>query len=94
MTMTPDIRALNQDHNMAGGMASSLSSGDLMLESIVEMVNNLGNVPDYIRKLDGKRVAAEKSRDVQAKKIQDLEDEVERFVTKHLHSLNISKRLL
>jgi len=42
------------------------------------MVNVLGNIPDYIRKLGRKLIAAEKSRDARTKKIEYLEDEVKR----------------
>ncbi|KAF8813819.1 hypothetical protein BYT27DRAFT_6358101 [Phlegmacium glaucopus] len=72
-------------------MASKLESGELTPELIGSMVNVLGSIPDYIRKLSRKLVAAEKSRDARTKKIEYLEDEVKRSVMKSLHPLNISK---
>ena len=52
------------------------------------MVKVLSKVPDHIRKLDKKRIAAEKSLDARKNKVQYLEDEIKRLVTKSLHPLN------
>ena len=57
-------------------------------EMTPELIGNMLNViPDYIRKVDRKRIAAEKSLDVRNKKIEYLETEVKRSVTKSLYSL-------
>jgi archaellum component FlaC len=56
---------------------------------LIELVNV---IPDYIRKLDKRRIAAEKCLDARNKKIEYLEDEVKRFVMKHLHSLLLNGR--
>lgn len=58
-------------------------------ESTGDIFNVLGSISDYIRKLDRKRIAAEKSLDARNKKIEYLEDEVKRLM-KSLHSLNMS----
>jgi len=45
-----------------------------------ELIGNMLNViPDYIRKVDRKRIAAEKSLDARNKKIEYLENEVKRL---------------
>lgn len=54
------------------------------------MIKVLENTPDYVRKLDRKRIAAEKSLDVRNRKIEYLEDEVKRFVMKSLHLLTLN----
>ena len=69
-------------------MAYSFGSGEMTPELIENVVNVLSNIPDYIRKLDRKRIAAEKSLDARKNKVQYLEDEVKRLVTKSLHPLN------
>jgi len=56
-----------------------LGSGEMAPESIENIFNVLGSIPDYIRKLDRKRIAAEKSLDARNKKIEYLEDEVKRL---------------
>jgi hypothetical protein len=66
-------------------MAYSFGSGEITPELIENMVNVLSKIPDYIRKLDKKRIATEKSFDARKKY---LEDEVKRLVTKSLHPLN------
>jgi archaellum component FlaC len=60
-------------------------SGEITPELIGDMVKVLSKVPDYIRKLDRKRIATEKSLDARKNKIQYLEDEIKRLVTKSLH---------
>lgn len=60
-------------------LACPLSSGELTPESIGNMVDVLGTVPDYIRKSEKKRIMAEKGLDVRNKKIEYLEDEVKRL---------------
>lgn len=48
-------------------------------ELIGNMVYAFGNIPDYIRKIERKRIATEKSLDARKKKVQYLEDEGVRF---------------
>jgi hypothetical protein len=67
-------------------MANPFGSGEMTPELIENVVNVLSNIPDYIRKLDKKRISTEKSLDARKKKLQYLEDEVRRFVTKFLHT--------
>ena len=55
--------------------------GEITPELIEDMVKVLSKVPDYIRKLDKKRIATEKSLDARKKKVQYLEDEIKRIVT-------------
>lgn len=63
-------------------------SGEITPELIGDVVKVLIKIPDYIRKIDRKRIAAEKSLQARKNKVQYLEDEVIRFVTKSLHPLN------
>jgi len=58
-------------------MTCSFGSGKVTPELIENMVTNV--IPGYIRKLDRKRTAAEKSLDARNKKIAYLEDEVKRL---------------
>ena len=69
-------------------MAYPFGSEEMTPELIGNMVNVFSNVPDYIRKLDRKRIAAERSLEARNNKIQYLEDEVQRLVMKSLHPLN------
>jgi hypothetical protein len=56
-----------------------------------EMIGSMLNtIPDYFRKLDRNRIAAEKSLDVRNKKIEYLENEVKRSVIKSLCSLMLN----
>ena len=63
-------------------------SDEMTPELIENMVKVLSKVPDYIRKLDKKRIATEKSLDARKNKVQSLEDEIKRLVTKSLHPLH------
>ncbi|PPR05842.1 hypothetical protein CVT26_010122 [Gymnopilus dilepis] len=51
----------------------------LSAESIAKMVQRLQGVPDYVRKLERQKTAAEKSRDAKQTKIEHLEAEVARL---------------
>ncbi|KAJ3500606.1 hypothetical protein NLJ89_g9721 [Agrocybe chaxingu] len=51
---------------------------ELSADLIAKLVQPLGGIPAYIHKLERKKIAAEKSRDIKAAKIVDLEKEVER----------------
>lgn len=57
-------------------MAYPFGSGEVTPELIGNMLNA---IPEYIRKVDRKRIAAEKSLDVRNKKIEYLENEVKRL---------------
>lgn len=59
-----------------------MASHDLSLSSdtISGLLHALGGIPDYVRKLERQKIAADKSNDAKAKRIHDLEAEVERCV--------------
>jgi len=52
---------------------------ELTADSIQSMLHSFGGIPEYVRKLERKKIAAEKSRDAKATKIAHLEAEVERY---------------
>jgi len=52
---------------------------ELTADSIADMLTRLSNTPQLVRKLERRRIAAEKSRDAKASKIASLEAEVERY---------------
>jgi len=52
---------------------------ELTADSIQSMLHSFGGIPEYVRKLERKKIAAEKSRDAKATKITHLEAEVERY---------------
>jgi hypothetical protein len=54
-------------------------SGEITPELIENMVKVLNKLPDYIRKLDRKRIATEKSLEARKNKVQHLEDEIKRL---------------
>jgi len=54
-------------------------SGEITPELIEDMVKVLSKLPDYIRKLDRKRIATEKSLEARKNKVQYLEDEIKRL---------------
>lgn len=56
-------------------------SGEITAELIEDMVKVLSKVPDYIRKLDRKQIATEKSLNARKNRVQYLEDEIKRLVT-------------
>lgn len=56
-------------------------SGEITPELIEDMVKVLSKVPDYIRKLDRKQIATEKSLNARKNRVQYLEDEIKRLVT-------------
>ena len=69
--------------------------GEITPELIEDMVKVLSKVPDYIRKLDKKRIATEKSLDARKKKVQYLEDEIKRLVTKsRINPIDNAQRFL
>jgi hypothetical protein len=53
-------------------------SEELSADSVARKLESLNQLPEYIRKLERRKVAAEKSRDMKARKIADLEAEVAR----------------
>lgn len=53
---------------------------ELSADYVEETVKSLGGLPAYLRKLERRKIAAEKSRDAKANKIRALEAEVERYV--------------
>jgi len=71
----PDAGSSGSQETIGGEEIKELSS-----ESIEEMVRSLGSLPAYIRKLERRKIAAEKSRDAKTNKIKSLEAEVERYV--------------
>jgi hypothetical protein len=51
-------------------------------DAISTLLSALYGIPDYARKLERKKIAAEQSSDVKAKRIAELEAEVQRYVVK------------
>ncbi|CAA7261723.1 unnamed protein product [Cyclocybe aegerita] len=66
---------------------------ELSADLIAKLVQPLGDIPAYIRKLERKKVAAEKSRDIKAAKIVDLEKEVERLKAREKELENLVEML-
>lgn len=52
------------------------------------LLSALDMIPEYVRKLERKKIAAEKGSDAKAKRIAELEAEVEKYVLKQ-YFLNI-----
>lgn len=63
-----------------------LDSASLSVEKIASLISLVNTIPDYVRKLERKLVAAERSNHAKAKRISDLELDIERFVaTSNIH---------
>ena len=60
--------------------ACSETSDEFSADSVARKLQFFNELPDYIRKLERKKLAAERSRDAKGRKILDLEAEVERQV--------------
>lgn len=65
------IGPLNTDLN---GKGSELSA-----DAISALWSKLDGIPEYVRKLERKKIAAEKSSDAKAKRISELEAELRRY---------------
>jgi hypothetical protein len=63
---------------MSQETACSEISEELSADSVAKKLELFNRIPDYIRKLERRKVAAEMSRDAKARKIVHLESEVER----------------
>lgn len=74
------IPAHSQSSTAPSLSQESISREEITADSVEEMVQSLSGLPAYIRKLERRKIAAEKSRDAKANKIQALEAEVERCV--------------
>ncbi|RDB24917.1 hypothetical protein Hypma_007738 [Hypsizygus marmoreus] len=55
-------------------------STELSADTISTLLDRMDGIPDYVRKLERKKIAAEKSNEAKAKRIAELEKEVERSV--------------
>lgn len=62
-------------------------SSDVVVGTVSDMIRRLETLPEYIRKFEGRKIAAEKSRDAKSTKminlqhrVDDLEREVQRWV--------------
>jgi len=56
----------------------SAISEDFSADSVARKIQFFNELPDYIRKIERRKVAAEMSRDAKARKILDLQAEIER----------------
>ncbi|KAF9529203.1 hypothetical protein CPB83DRAFT_852852 [Crepidotus variabilis] len=68
----------HQDDDAPGGSQYTLAGDEaqeLDADSVRDLLTKLSDLPDYIIKLERKKLAAERSRDIKAKKIADLEQE-------------------
>ncbi|KAF8973100.1 hypothetical protein BDZ97DRAFT_2053799 [Flammula alnicola] len=74
--------APNTPSYLSGASPQETSRGgnveNLTTDGICDLILRLKDVPDFIHKLERKKKAAERSRDIKAKKIIDLEKEIER----------------
>jgi hypothetical protein len=57
---------------------SSGKGAELSPDSISTLLSTLDGIPEYLRKLERKKIAAEKSSEAKAKRIAELEAEVEK----------------
>jgi hypothetical protein len=64
--------------SMSQDTACSETSEEFSADSVARKLHFFNGLPDYIRKLDRRKLAAERSRDAKGRKILDLEAEVER----------------
>jgi hypothetical protein len=70
----PDIGSQCTQETLTGEDTEELSA------SVIEtLLQSLGNIPAYVKKLERRKIAAEKSRDAKANKIVSLTAEVERY---------------
>ncbi|KAF8160787.1 hypothetical protein B0H34DRAFT_698062 [Crassisporium funariophilum] len=58
---------------------ASDDDGELSADVVSSMIGRLGDIPEYIRKIESRKTAAEKSNDAKNKKIAHLKTEVERL---------------
>jgi len=56
---------------------SEENAQELTVDSVSNMIRQLGKLPDYVRKLERKKIAAEKSRDAKNTKMVNLQNEVQ-----------------
>jgi len=64
---------------------------ELSASSIETLLKSLGNIPAYVKKLEKRKIAAEKSRDAKANKIVSLTAEVERYSNFNYHCQLINR---
>ena len=76
----PDIGSQCTQETFTGENTEELSAS-----SIETLLQSLGNIPAYVKKLEKRKIAAEKSRDAKANKIASLEAEVERYSNFNYH---------
>jgi hypothetical protein len=63
---------------------------ELSADHIETLLQGLTTIPDYVRKLERKKTAAEKSNNAKARKIAELEGEVQKWVSSHLFSFTLT----
>jgi hypothetical protein len=75
---------LSQDNQVATGSSATYDppgkGTELSPDSISTLLSALDGIPEYVRKLERRKIAAEKSSDAKAKRIAELEAEVEKYV--------------
>jgi len=76
----------------SGSMVSLLTNqqAELSADHIETLLQGLTTIPDYVRKLERKKTAAEKSNNAKARKIAELEGEVQKWVSSHLFSFTLT----
>jgi len=52
---------------------------ELSPDAISTLLRALGGIPEYVRKLERKKMAAEKSSDAKARRIAELEAEIDKY---------------
>jgi len=73
----------NSQRSAASSTTLGESSGDEMEPSPDSISTLLAGIPEYLRKLERKKIAAEKSSQAKAKRIAELETEVEKLKEKN-----------
>ncbi len=84
----PDIGSQCTQETFTGENTEELSAN-----SIETLLQSLGNIPAYVKKLERRKIAAEKSRDAKANKIASLEAEVERYSNFDYHCQLINRSI-
>jgi len=68
-----------KEPSMSQNTVCSEISEEFSADSVARNLQFFNELPDYIRKLERRKLAAERSRDAKSQKILDLEAEVERL---------------
>lgn len=82
----PFVVLFPQDSRATGGSSTTYDPGRdtaLSPDTISALLGALDGIPEYVRKLERKKIAAEKSSDAKAMKIAELEAEIQKYVVKY-----------